>query len=204
MNTSKLQHWETIKSQEVFVAPPWIKVSELQVRLPGGTVVDDYHRIELGNSVIIFAQTADRQVILERQYKHGIGKVSLVLPAGGIEPGETPVEAAKRELLEETGYCAESWRSLGTFGANGNYGCGEAHIMMAQGAHQVAEPNSGDLEQIEVILMKPDELVDRLKNGDVHLLSTAAAVALALNPVFGPAAIHPVEDNTPPQECDSN
>ncbi len=179
-----LEHWETLKSRDVFVAPPWIRVAALQVRLPDGRVVNDYHQIELSDYAIVFAKTSDGRVIVERQYKHGIGKVTLVLPAGMIEPGETPLEAAQRELLEETGYRAEGWTALGKFAGNGNYGCGTAHMFMARDAQLVAEPRSGDLEEIEVILMRPEDIVNSFRTGDVALLGTLATVALATNPLF--------------------
>ena len=185
MRQRKLENWQTLQSKDVFVASPWIRVATQKIRLPNGRVVEDYHQIELGDFAIVYAKATDGRIIVERQYKHGIGRVTLVLPAGMIEPGEPPLKAAQRELLEETGYSAETWTFLGKFAVNGNYGCGNAHIFMAQGAHPVAEPQSGDLEDIEIILMKPSELVESIKDGNVHLLGTAVAVALGTNPLFG-------------------
>jgi len=183
--------WETLQSRNVFVAAPWIRVAKQQVRLPDGRVVDDYHQIDLGDYAIVYAQTDDGRVIVERQYKHGIGKVTLVLPAGKIEPGECPLIAAQRELLEETGYRAEHWNALGKFGINGNYGCGNANIFTARGARPVAEANSGDLEEIEVVLMDPDELLKLIRDGGIDLLGTAAVVALATHATIGQG--HPGE-----------
>ncbi|SVE13559.1 uncharacterized protein METZ01_LOCUS466413 [marine metagenome] len=185
MTKRDLQKWETLQKKDVFVAEPWIKVATLQVRLPDGRVVDDYHQIELGDYAVVYALTEDGSVIVERQYKHGIGKVTLVMPAGRIEPGEAPLEAAQRELLEETGYSADRWDLLGNFAINGNYGCGNAHIFMAQGARLVTEADSGDLEEIEVLLMDPVELTKSVRKGGIDLLGTAATVALATNHLIG-------------------
>ena len=176
---SSLRSWEVLKSREVFAAQPWIRVFEQEVQLPSGAVIDDYYRIELGEFALVFAQTLDGSVIVERQYKHGTGRVGLVLPAGSIEAGEDPLSAAQRELLEETGCKSDHWQPLGDFVVNGNYGCGKAHLFMARDAYRVAEPDSGDLEEIEIVLMEPDKLMNALLDGQVHLLSSATLIALA-------------------------
>jgi ADP-ribose pyrophosphatase len=185
-STDRFRPWEVLGSREVFVAEPWIKVSVQQVRLPNGRIVDNYHRIEFPEYVVVFAQTGDGEVVLERSYKHGVGHSSLVLPSGLIDEGEEPLAAARRELLEETGYAASEWRLLGSFVPNGNYGCGKAHLFTAREAHQVAQPDSGDLEDMDIIRMKPDELVGAVQRGDIALLGSIAAIALALNPLFSP------------------
>ena len=181
MKKSTLQPWEIIKSRDVFVAAPWITVAVQQVRLPDGKVVDDYYQIAMPEVVTVFAQTIDGDVIVVRQYKHGLGKVTLVLPAGSIDGDEEPLAAAQRELLEETGFRADNWRALGVFVGNGTYGCGRVHIFTAQDAQQVSEPDSGDLEEMETILMKPEEIVDAVQRGDVELIGTVATIALATN-----------------------
>lgn len=180
----KIEPWEILKSQELFVAPPWIKLSVQHVRLPNGKMVDDYYQINLPEYAVVFAQTTDGRVIMERQYKNGVGKISFVLPGGLIEDGEDPLVTAKREFFEETGYVADDWQSLGSFVPNANYGCGKAHLFMAQGAKQVTEPNSRDLEDIEIVLMKLEEIRDAFRNGDIVTMSTMATIALATNPLF--------------------
>lgn len=175
----RLEPWETLKSQELFVASPWIKLSIQQVRLPDGRVVDDYYRINLPEYTIVFAQTTDGRVIVERQYKHGVGYCTLVLPSGLIEEGEDPLVGAQRELLEETGYTSDAWQPLGSFVVHGSYGCGKAHLFVARDARRVTEPDSGDLEDMEIILMKLEDIVDAIRTGDVVLLGTVTAIALA-------------------------
>ena len=84
-------------------------MSVQEVKLPNGRVVTDYFQVKLPEYSVIFAQTGDGMVAVERQYKHGLGWVSLTLPAGAIEKGEEPLDAAKRELLEERGCQCEDW-----------------------------------------------------------------------------------------------
>ena len=186
MKEDTLKHWETVASREAFVASPWVKVEVQQVRLPGGKLVDDFHRVTLQEYVTVFAETSDARVILERQYKHGIGRVTFTLPGGALTVHEDPLEAAKRELLEETGYAADDWRPLGSFVVNGNYGCGKAHLFMARQAVRIAEPNSGDLEEMEIVLMDAGQVASLVRSGEIGSISGVATVALATNASLWP------------------
>lgn len=191
MDKPNLYPWEVISSQVILESKPWMKINVQQVRLPDGQVVDDYHHISIADHVIIYAETEEGLVIIERQYKHGVGRVSLTLPAGGIHDGEEPLAAAERELLEETGYSADTWQELGVFVVHGNYGCGKAHIFKATGAKKVAPADSGDLEEMEILLMKPEDVSAALFNGDVALMGTAAAISLATSAPL----LRPVENS---------
>jgi|DewCreStandDraft_4_1066084.scaffolds.fasta_scaffold74709_2 ADP-ribose pyrophosphatase len=181
--------WEVLASREVYASAPWISVNLQQVRLPDGRVVSDYHHIHLSDYTVIFAETTDGRVVVERQYKHGVGAVSLMLPAGRVEPGEPPLKSAQRELLEETGYAAEDWQSLGCFVPNANYGCGLAHFFTARNARQVAEPDSGDLEAMDILLLTRAELLEALRSGEIRLTSMAAAIAMATHPRLNPTVV---------------
>ncbi|SRR5579883_363386 len=183
-HTHPLHPWKVLDTQEIFTAPPWIKLSVQKVGLPDGRIVEDYYQIALQEYAVIFAQTADGRVIMERQYKHGIGRVSLALPGGAIEPGEDPLVAAQRELLEETGYVTDTWQSLGCFVGSANYGCGKAHMFIARNAQYITAPNSGDLEEMEIVLLSPETLMTAIRQGEIVVLGAVAAIALALNPQF--------------------
>jgi ADP-ribose pyrophosphatase len=180
--SNRLEPWKVLKSEELLVAAPWFTLSVQQVRLPNGRVIDTYYQFKMPDCVIVFAQTVSDEVIVERQYKHGIGKVSLTLPAGTIEDGEQPLAAAQRELEEETGYAAKDWRALGNFTLHDSYSCVKVHIFVARDAHRVAEPKSGDLEEMEIILMRPVDILASIGTGDIASRGTVATVAMATNP----------------------
>lgn len=171
--------WEIVSSREIYSAPPWIQLSLQTVRLPDGRLVDDYHSVKMPDYAVIYAETSAGKVIVEKQYKHGVGKVTLSLPAGLIEPGEDPLKAAHRELREETGYEGAEWQSMGSFVPNSNYGCGRAHLFHVRAARRVTDPDAGDLEDIELLLLTPEELLSAMESGEVASTSMALAIAMA-------------------------
>ena len=187
-NNHNPDHWKVAQEREVYAYKPWMQIYMQDVNLPDGRLIQNFGRIKLQDYVCVFAQTSDGLVIVERQYKHGVGFVSLSLPAGGIEPGEQPVQAAQRELMEETGYSCDKWKSLGSFVSNGNYGCGTANFFLAQNATKVAEPNSGDLEEMKILLLPVDELITAIGNGQIGTTGTVAAISLGIMGLSG--AIH--------------
>jgi ADP-ribose pyrophosphatase len=97
-----------------------------------------------------------------------------------LEPGEIPLAAAKRELLEETGFESTEWISLGSFVSDGNHGAGTAHLYLARQAHKVIEPKSDDLEEQQLLTLSKSQLEQALEKGEFKVLAWTAAVALAL------------------------
>jgi ADP-ribose pyrophosphatase len=182
MKDDRLLPWEVVESREVYSAPPWVTVNVQKVRLPDGRVVPDFHQLKLSEYVVVFAQTPDDRVVVTRQYRQGVGRVNLLLPAGHVEKGEEPLVCAKRELLEESGYAADEWQSLGSYVPNANYGGGMAHIFKCRNARKVAEPDSDDLEETQIELLSLEELREAHRRGDIAVLGIAATIALALNP----------------------
>jgi ADP-ribose pyrophosphatase len=177
-----LEPWQVLSSREIFSAPPWIHLSLQTVRLADGRVVNDYHKIQLLDFAVIVAQTSDGKILVERQYKHGLGRVTLMLPAGALHNGEDALAAAKRELLEETGCVSDDWSFLGRFTANANYGCGTMHLFAAHGIRKLSGIDSDDLEEMEILFMSPNELFTAICEGEMQAMSSAAAIALATHP----------------------
>lgn len=97
-----------------------------------------------------------------------------------IEPGEDPLDAAKRELLEETGFQSTEWIDLGSYRVDPNRGVGIRYLFLARDAVPVAEPSSDDIEDQELLHLSREELEDALRTGEFKVLSWVAAVSLAL------------------------
>src|SRR6266481_1271213 len=126
-----LKSWRRLARREVFSAPPRVSVTIDTVELPDGRIVDDYYRVRLEDAVSVFAQTQDGRILTLRQYKYGPERITLSFPGGHREDHETWQNCARRELLEETGYQAETWRDLGAYVHNDNRGCGLQRFFMA-------------------------------------------------------------------------
>ena len=174
-----LHPWKTLESRRVFTAKPWVQLSVEKVLLPDGRVVDDFYQMQFIDCVVIFAQTREGKVLLERQYKHGIRKVTLTLPTGGVDKGEEPLLAAERELKEETGYVSKDWQFLGRFAQLGNMGGSHVHMFRALDAEQVTEPKPGDLEEMEIIFKDPAELVESIQTGEISIMNSVATILMA-------------------------
>lgn len=121
----------------------------------------------------------DGRVVMLRQYKHGARRVCLTFPGGSIEAGETPADAARRELMEEIGCVAQTLESLGAFVTNANQGCNTAHFFRATGCRRVAEALSGDLEDTEILVVDRAALLDPQRIEDIGLASHVALLLLA-------------------------
>lgn len=174
-----LKPWRTLSRRFVFKTPR-IAIHSETVELPDGRVVDDYEQYDMASFALVLAQTADGSVICERQYKHGLRRVCLTLPGGQTIPGEDPLAAAQRELLEETGYRAETWRSLGAYCTHANQGGATVHYFHAQGARPVQPPNSGDLEDMIIETLPPDRFLAEISAGGFPVIADLALVALVL------------------------
>ncbi len=179
-NNTPGEDW-TIRHRHLALdASPWLRVWREDLLLPDGREVDGFLNIEMRDYVVVVAITAEGAVVTERGYKHGPRRVCLSLPAGYIEQGEDPGDAARRELQEETGYVAERWEPLGAFTNDGNRGGGCGHLFLAREARLVSEPNSGDLEAVTIELLTFDTLLAAVSSGDVAVIANATAIALAV------------------------
>lgn len=183
-NTPEILPWEQIYSQMVLNIPPWMKVHEDSIRLPGGRIINDYYRIETPDYVIMAVCDAEGRFLLERQYKHGVGAIILTSPSGGIDNGEIPLEAAKRELLEETGIAAKCWTSAGKFFVDGTRGICTAHFFLVRELSWVAKPQHSDIETCDTVFLTRSELTNALQDGRICLLADIALYALVLGPLF--------------------
>lgn len=167
--------WKLLASRTL-VDRPWISIREERLELPHGAVMDEFHFIDLAPYSCVVCRDGGGRVILAEQFRRGLETTSLELPSGMIEPGEAPEAAARRELLEETGYEAKHWEPLGAFSPDPTRTPVCAHVFFASGAHPISEPVLDELEaRIEVRLVSVDEALDAASDGRiVHAVHVAA------------------------------
>lgn len=177
-----LKPWEVYASEVVYDARPWFQVQRETVELPDGDVVERFTRIPAPDYVVVVPRLPDGRLLLLRSYKHGPRRIFHQLPAGYLEPGETPRASATRELLEETGYESKTLHRLGTFVVDGNRGLGQAHLFLAEGCRPSdrERPPSDDLEQHELVFCTVDEVWEFIDNDVLPSLAVAAGFALAV------------------------
>lgn len=172
----------TVTNSHYVIQDRWLSVRADSCRLPDGQVVEPYYILEYPDWINIVALTASSEVILVRQYRHGIGRTLLELPCGTVEPQDaSPLEAAQRELLEETGYTSDHFRQCGVLSANPATHTNSTYCFLATACHKVAEASPGESEQVEVLLQPANVLVDLVRRGELLQSLHVAAVFLALS-----------------------
>ena len=175
-----MKPWKTKTRKTVLDEPPWLTVEYHTVELPDGQIIPNWPWIITPDYINVVAVTEDEHFLCFRQVKYGIAGTTLGIIGGYVNEGETPLAAAQRELLEETGYEASDWRSLGSYLVDPNRGIATGHLFLAQGAHYVTPRNADDLEEQELLLLTREEIESALGKGKIKVLAWAAAVAFAL------------------------
>lgn len=122
----------------------------------------------------VLALTKNNEVVLVRQYRHGVQEALLELPGGIVDDGENPLEGVRRELMEETGYAAQNIVEVGRIYPNPAFQHNTLFCYIATGAEKVGEQHFDETEEIEVHLMPLDDLVEMAKRGEfLHALHVA-------------------------------
>jgi ADP-ribose pyrophosphatase len=136
--------------------------------------------VEHSDSIAVVALDEQGNILLVRQFRHAVDKFLLEIPAGGIDPGEEPVESVRRELQEEIGYFPRKIDKLVGFYATPGYGTEYLHCFLATDlvpARLVAE----DTEDIELVHVSPAEIPELVTSGDIcDAKSVAALLAFLL------------------------
>ena len=171
--------WERLESERLLETPYFALRSD-KLRLPGGAVKDPYYVVERPDAAIIFPLTGDGEAVLVRQYRPPLERMELGLPAGLVEEGEKPEAAARRELLEETGYAGGEWECMGTLASSPSLKDNWAYLFLARGVEEMAPPDPDEHELVETVRVPVGELLGLIRTGEIVSSSGVAAVMLAL------------------------
>lgn len=138
----------------------------------------DFHIIESREWVNIIPLTFDDRVVMVRQYRHGSRTVTLEIPGGLADSGDTPEEAAARELLEETGYRADRWTRIGSLHPNPAIFNNRCYTFLAEDIQKVSNLNPDQTEDIEVELMPLKDIPELIRTGKIGHAIVIAALSM--------------------------
>jgi len=146
------------------------------VRLPDGSLATREYIVHPG-AVLVLPVLPDGRLVVERQYRYPLQRVFVEFPAGKLDPGESPLATAKRELQEEAGYTAERWTHLGVIHPLLSYSTEKIEIYLAEGlAHVGARLDDGEF--LEVGVMSVDEMLAGIDRGEITDAKTVTALLL--------------------------
>ena len=175
-----MKPWKTLSRQTILDRGKFLAVEQHVIELPDGRLIDDWSWVITPDFVLVVAVTPDQKFLCFRQTKYAVEGLTLAPVGGMIEAGEDPLVAARRELLEETGYQAQDWAFLGKYARMANRGGGMGHLYLARRAQFVSKPYSDDLEEQELLLLEMAEVEQAIAEGGFKVMSWTACVALAL------------------------
>lgn len=173
---------QTLQREEL-ARGSFLKVVRDTVRLPdGGTATREY--IQHPGAVVVVALLDDGQLVLERQYRHPVGRVMIELPAGKLDAGEGGLRCARRELLEETGYVAREWAHAGQIHPCIGYSDEFIEIWFARGL-SLQQRRLDEGEFLDVITATPQQLLHWCREGQVTDGKTLSALLWVQNVLGG-------------------
>jgi len=159
-----MKPWLRIKS-ETLVADRWLTLRADECRLPNGTTLAPYYVLEEREWVHIFARAADGRVLTVTQYRYAGDAVCVELPGGIVDEGESPLVAARRELLEETGFEAASWTKVATTFANPARQTNRVHVYLAEELGPGGAQSLDEAEDIRVALLDVEAIKAAIVDG---------------------------------------
>lgn len=177
---SEIKKWKTLNSEEL-CKTPFFRLRKDRCELPNNKIMPNYYVMEWLPWVNIVALTSEKEIILIEQYRHGGGNISVEIPGGSMDPnpGETPLIAAKRELLEETGYSTDQFKLIGSHKPNPAIQDNELHTFLALNCKLVSAPHPDPFEFIRVFTSPIKTTFRMIERGEINHSLIIASLYMA-------------------------
>ena len=166
--------WEEIDVKHI-IQDEWIDFRKSTYRYPDGKIYSPFYSYSRRDYTVIVASDIEGNYICVKQFRQGIKEVTTEFPAGGIEKDEDPLEAAKRELLEETGYVSKDWTHLLTIPSHATISDNYAHLYMAKNCLKKDIQHLDETERLEIITLSKKEIEDLIYQGNFKQSTHALA-----------------------------
>lgn len=173
--------WKILKSETV-LENKFFKIHKDRCEKTNGEIIENYYTVERPNVAIIAAFTPEMDLVMIKQYRHPVRSTDYEIPAGFMEPFETDIsQAAKRELLEETGYKVDELKEIQDTYSSAGFMNNHVHFFIGFNAKKVAEQKLDDNEELEVSITPWPEALKLLEQEKVKDLGSVTAILLAQN-----------------------
>ena len=156
--------WKVLKSEYIAQNGPWLQLRQETVELPNGRQIPTWYIYDFPDWINVIAITKEGRFLMESQYRHGLGETHYELCAGVVENGESPLHAAQRELLEETGYAGGEWSEFMVLSPNPTNHSNLSYTFLAIGVQDTNQRHLEQTEDIDIHLLTPGEVKELLDN----------------------------------------
>lgn len=172
--------WKVLNTEEIFKSGLF-RLRMDKCKLPDGRIMPRYFTFEFPDWVQAVAVTKSGELVMLTQYRHSAENEFIEIPGGSTDPNTTedPLEAAKRELLEETGYTSSKWQCVGVHYPNPALQTNRIHTYLALDCEKTAEPSLDPYEDLEVMLMSAKDVYEKAHKGEVTHSLILASLFLA-------------------------
>jgi ADP-ribose pyrophosphatase len=181
-----MSKWKTLASEEVFSAG-FFRLRRDQCQLPDGRVMPRYYVVEFPDWIHIVPVTKEKELVLVRQYRHGVGEEFLEIPGGSMSPrmSESPLIAAQRELQEETGFTSQKWELIGDHFPNPALQSNRLYTYLALDCKKTSALQLDPFEDLTVELLPIERALKQLAQGEFKHSLVISSLMMARDQLLG-------------------